>query len=163
MIICSEVVDGIIVTVSGTQLRFIFITYIILYVFIYTIFFVSKRVQYIVHWQIYYIEKQMKPSNMLLSLLFLISSPCMVYFGSVHITFLRVTDRSINIDYYMAFFISYPLSARGHDISPRADKVKGSLYERGLIKGMIWTMTCYDMFIIFFNRGNNWFVLKCLL
>jgi hypothetical protein len=27
----------------------------------------------------------------------------------------------INIDYYMAFFISYPLSALGHDISPRAD------------------------------------------
>jgi hypothetical protein len=30
-----------------------------------------------------------------------------------------------NIDYYMAFFISYPLSARGHDISPRADRLKG--------------------------------------
>jgi hypothetical protein len=27
----------------------------------------------------------------------------------------------INIDYYMAFFISYPLSALGHDISQRAD------------------------------------------
>jgi hypothetical protein len=27
----------------------------------------------------------------------------------------------INIDYYMAFFISYPLSALGHDIIPRAD------------------------------------------
>ena len=31
----------------------------------------------------------------------------------------------IYIDYYMAFFISYPLSARGHDISPRADRLKG--------------------------------------
>jgi hypothetical protein len=31
----------------------------------------------------------------------------------------------INIDYYMAFFISYPLSALGHDISPRADRLKG--------------------------------------
>ena len=31
----------------------------------------------------------------------------------------------INIDYYMAFFISYPLSAIGHDISPRANKPKG--------------------------------------
>jgi hypothetical protein len=30
----------------------------------------------------------------------------------------------INIDYYMAFFISYPLSALGHDISPRADRLK---------------------------------------
>ena len=31
----------------------------------------------------------------------------------------------VNIDYYMAFFISYPLSALGHDISPRADRLKG--------------------------------------
>jgi hypothetical protein len=30
----------------------------------------------------------------------------------------------INIDYYMAFFISYPLSALGHDISLRADRLK---------------------------------------
>jgi hypothetical protein len=30
----------------------------------------------------------------------------------------------INIDYYMAFFISYPLSALDHDISPRADRLK---------------------------------------
>ena len=29
------------------------------------------------------------------------------------------------IDYYMAIFISYPLSALGHDISPRADSLKG--------------------------------------
>jgi hypothetical protein len=28
---------------------------------------------------------------------------------------------------------------------------------------MIWKMTCYDMFIIYFNRGNNWFVPKCLV
>jgi hypothetical protein len=28
----------------------------------------------------------------------------------------------INIDYYMAFFISYSLSALGHDIWTRADK-----------------------------------------
>jgi len=34
----------------------------------------------------------------------------------------------------MAFFISYPLSALGHDISPRAD------------------LLCYDLFIIYFNR-----------
>ena len=33
----------------------------------------------------------------------------------------------INIDYYIAFFISYPLSSRGHEM----------IYERGLIKGMI--------------------------
>ena len=66
----------------------------------------------------------------------------------------------IYIDYYMAFFISYPLSALGHDISPRA---KGMIFEWGLIKGMIWKMTCYDMFIIYFNRGNNWFVLTCLV
>jgi hypothetical protein len=31
----------------------------------------------------------------------------------------------IKIDYYMAFFISYPLSALGHDISPRADRLRG--------------------------------------
>ena len=37
------------------------------------------------------------------------------------------------------------------------------IYERGLIKGMIWKMTCYDMFIIYFNRGKNWFVPKCLV
>jgi hypothetical protein len=28
-------------------------------------------------------------------------------------------------DYYMAFFISYPLSALGHDISPRNDRLGG--------------------------------------
>jgi hypothetical protein len=28
----------------------------------------------------------------------------------------------INIDYYMAFFISYPLSALGHEISPMDNK-----------------------------------------
>jgi hypothetical protein len=33
------------------------------------------------------------------------------------------------------------------------------IYERGLIKGMIWKMTCYDMFIIYFD----WFVPKCLI
>ena len=32
---------------------------------------------------------------------------------------------NIYIDYYMAFFISYPLSTLGHDISPRADRLKG--------------------------------------
>jgi hypothetical protein len=31
----------------------------------------------------------------------------------------------INIDYYMAFFISCPISALGHDISPRANRLKG--------------------------------------
>ena len=36
------------------------------------------------------------------------------------------------------------------------------IYEWGLIKGMTWKMTCYDMFIIYFNRGNNWFVPKSL-
>ena len=39
--------------------------------------------------------------------------------------------RSINIDYYMAFFITYPLSARGHDISPRADRLKGWYMNEG--------------------------------
>ena len=28
---------------------------------------------------------------------------------------------------------------------------------------MIWKMTWYDMFIIYFNRGNNWFVPKSLV
>ena len=31
----------------------------------------------------------------------------------------------INIDYYMAFFVSYPLSALGHYISPRANRLEG--------------------------------------
>jgi len=31
----------------------------------------------------------------------------------------------------MAFFISYPLSARGHDISPRADRLKGWYMNEG--------------------------------
>jgi hypothetical protein len=34
-------------------------------------------------------------------------------------------DTRINMDYYMAFFISYPLSALGHDISLRAERLKG--------------------------------------
>ena len=39
-------------------------------------------------------------------------------------------------------FISYPLSALCHDISPRA---KGIIYEWGLIKGMIWKMACKEI------------------
>jgi hypothetical protein len=27
-----------------------------------------------------------------------------------------------------------------------------------MIIGMKWKVTCYDRFIIYFNRGNNWFV-----
>jgi hypothetical protein len=47
----------------------------------------------------------------------------------------RSTSR-IYRDYYMAFFISYPLSTRGHDISRRADRLKGWYKnERGLIMG----------------------------
>ena len=38
---------------------------------------------------------------------------------------------SIYIDYYMAFFISYPLLARGHDISLRADRLKGWYMNEG--------------------------------
>ena len=39
----------------------------------------------------------------------------------------------------MAFFISYSITAlQGNDISPRADRLKGSVkYERSLIKDMI--------------------------
>jgi len=43
----------------------------------------------------------------------------------------------IDIDYYIAFFISYPLSALGHDISPRADMLKG-----WYMNDMIWQMQC---------------------
>jgi hypothetical protein len=48
----------------------------------------------------------------------------------------------------MSFFISYPLSTRQplgsrHDIWTRADK------------GYDMKMTCYDVFIIYFNRGNK--------
>jgi len=42
------------------------------------------------------------------------------------------------------------------------NKAQGMIYERGLIKGMIWKMTRYDLFSIYTNRGNNWFVPKCL-
>jgi hypothetical protein len=38
---------------------------------------------------------------------------------------LITAKKSVNIDYYMVFFISYPLSALGHDINPRADRLKG--------------------------------------
>ena len=31
------------------------------------------------------------------------------------------------------------------------------IYERGLRKGMIWNMPCYDLFIIYFNSGNTVF------
>ena len=46
---------------------------------------------------------------------------------------------------------------------PHAPVLLGWDHDLGLIKGMIWKMTCYDMFIINFNRGNNWFVPKCLV
>ena len=57
----------------------------------------------------------------------------------------------IYIYYYMAFFISYPLSW----YQPESRQARGMIYERGLIKGMAWKMTCHDMFIIYFNKGNN--------
>ena len=44
---------------------------------------------------------------------------------------------------------------------PESRYAQGMIYERRLIKGMVWKMTCYDVFIIYFNRGNNWFVPKC--
>ena len=37
------------------------------------------------------------------------------------------------------------------------------IYERGLIKGIIWKKAYYDLLIIYYNRGNNWFVPKCLV
>jgi hypothetical protein len=37
----------------------------------------------------------------------------------------------MHIDYYMAFFISYPLSALGHDTSQRANEVSGCLVRNG--------------------------------
>ena len=40
---------------------------------------------------------------------------CMHLYSNIH----------VYIDYYMAFSISYPLSARGRDISTRADRLKG--------------------------------------
>jgi hypothetical protein len=46
---------------------------------------------------------------------------------------------------------------------PEIRQARGMIYERGLIKGPIWKMTCYDVFIIYFNRGNNWCVPKCLV
>ena len=52
---------------------------------------------------------------------------CLVYFRSLHICKnLHINDKYvINIDYYMTFFLSYPLSALGHDISPGAKRLKG--------------------------------------
>ena len=49
--------------------------------------------------------------------LWLVTNKAIFYFIIEHIT--------INIDYYMLYFISYPLSALGHDISPRVDRLKG--------------------------------------
>jgi len=57
-----------------------------------------------------------------------------------------------NIDYYMAFFISYPLPARGHDISARADRLQGMIYELGLIKGMIWNDMLWYLYYILQQR-----------
>ena len=57
----------------------------------------------------------------------------LVYFRSLHICKnLNINDKYvINIDYYMAFFLSYPLSALGHDISPRAERLKGRYMNKG--------------------------------
>jgi hypothetical protein len=68
----------------------------------------------------------------------------------------------IYIDYYMAFFISYPLSAREligsrDDIWTRV----GKGYD--MKNDMLWYVYHTLMFIIYFNRGNNWFVPKCLV
>jgi hypothetical protein len=52
----------------------------------------------------------------------------------------------IYIDYYMAFFISYPLSARGHDISSTTDRLKGWCMNEG------WYRVCYE----------KWHVMICL-
>ena len=45
----------------------------------------------------------------------------------IQFTFSNKENSIINIDYYMAFFMSYPLSALGHDISPRADRLKDDI------------------------------------
>jgi hypothetical protein len=45
----------------------------------------------------------------------------------IQFTFSNKENSIINIDYYMAFFMSYPLSALGHDISPRADRPKDDI------------------------------------
>ena len=60
----------------------------------------------------------------------------------------------IYIDYYMSFFISYPLSVRGHDI-------KGWYMNEGWSR--VWYEKWHVMFIIYFNGENNWFVPKCLV
>ena len=52
----------------------------------------------------------------------------------------------------MTFFISYPLSALGHDIWTRA--YKGYDMKNDML---------YDMFIVYLNRENNWFVPKYLV
>jgi len=52
----------------------------------------------------------------------------------------------------MAFFISYPLPARGHDISARADRLQGMIYELGLIKGMIWNDMLWYLYYILQQR-----------
>ena len=60
------------------------------------------------------------------------------------------------------FHIITFISTRSWD-QPESRYAQWMIYERGLIKGMIWKMTCYDMFIVYFNRGHNWFVPKCLV
>jgi hypothetical protein len=55
----------------------------------------------------------------------------------------------------MAFFISYPLSAIGHDISPRA----GSTYDKWTRADKGYDMK-NDMLWSYIKRGKNWFVPK---
>jgi hypothetical protein len=49
----------------------------------------------------------------------------MLFVNEIICTHVLLYYYAINIDYYMAFFISYPLSALGHDISLGADRLKG--------------------------------------
>ena len=57
---------------------------------------------------------------------------------------------SINRDYDMAIFISFPISTRDTYISPSAEGPRADMC-RGLISGMIWKLPYHNLFIIHFS------------
>ena len=86
--------------------------------------------------------------------IFNLLDPEVIYFYIVPLEYYRLL--------HGIFHIIPSINPRSWD-QPESRQAQGMIYERGLIKGMIWKMTCYDMFIIYFNRGNNWFLPKCLV
>ena len=68
--------------------------------------------------------------------------------GGVGITIYKYLLR--NRDYYMAIFISYPVSTRDTHISPRAEGPRADMGQ-GLLWGMVWKLPCHNLFITQFS------------